>query len=403
MDETEAFELIDAHLDRQPLTDEQSDALTAWISADPRRADEAFYRIFLHSYLRTRLQAGLLVGSGELTVVNGAALGGPADSTLAIDPPLPQSTRRLAGPRRRRPLAIALGSIAVLLTAAFGFWSFSSRLAVPGPAEPPYAYEGFDYPATGLPKVPDSEFKWPTTGGLNGLAGGTGWDEPWEETNSKVAIVVDYSDKEMHWEPADMRKFGPLGYSDARGNVLQFSGHQMRTATSPRSITMRRFDPKAFPESMRDEGGLGKDGSVLWISLLAQSSLSTAERNRYSYLVIGSKSVAGFRIGKLGAAPSGNWTAVGLMTGAEVNLKSSTFPSGEMVLLVTRIVFRPGPEDALVWINPKLDEEPSPEEASLHLQVPDFRFDGAAIHANHSTDFDELRFGGTFRSVAPIR
>lgn len=403
MDETEAFELIDAHLDRQPLTDEESDALTAWISADPRRADEAFYRIFLHSYLRTRLQAGLLVGSGELTVVNGSAFGGAADGTLAIDPPLPQATRRIAGPRSRRGLVLALGSVAAFLGAALGLWSLSGRFAVPGPAEAPYAYEGFDYPATVLPQVPDSEFKWPTTGGLDGLHGGTGWDEPWEETNSKVAIVVDYSDKEMHWEPADMRKFGPLGYSDAKGHILQSSGHQMRTATSPRSITMRRFDQKAFPESMRDENGLGRDGSVLWISLLAQSSLSTAERNRYSYMVIGSKSVAGFRIGKLGAAPSGNWTAVGLLTGAEVNLKSSTFPSGEMVLLVTRIVFRPGPESVLVWINPKLDEEPSPDDASLHLQVPDFRFDGAAIHANHSTDFDELRFGGSFRSVAPIR
>ena len=200
-----------------------------------------------------------------------------------------------------------------------------------------------------------------------------------------------------------MRKFGPLGYSDAKGNILRSAGHQMRTATSPRSITMRRFDRDAFPESMRDENGLGRDGSVLWISLLAQSSLSTADRNRYSYLVIGSKLEAGFRIGKLGAAPSGNWTAVGLMTGSEVNLRSSAFPSGEMVFLLTRIVFRPGPEDALVWINPKLDVEPPEEDASLHLQVPDFRFDGAAIHANHSTDFDELRFGGTFRSVAPIR
>ncbi len=106
--------------------------------------------------------------------------------------------------------------------------------------------------------------------------------------------------------------------------------------------------------------------------------------------------VAGFRIGKLGAAPLGNWTAVGLMTGDEVNLRSSVFPSGEMVFMVTRIVFRPGPEDATVWINPRLDVEPQPEDASLKLQVPDFRFDGIAIHANHSTDFDELRFGGTF-------
>jgi hypothetical protein len=154
---------------------------------------------------------------------------------------------------------------------------------------------------------------------------------------------------------------------------------------------------------MKDEMGLGRDGSVIWFSFLAQSSLSTADNNRYSYLVIGSKSIAGLRVGKLGAAPSGNWTAVGLLTGAEVNLRTSSFPSGEVVLFVARIIFRPGPEDAVVWINPKLDAEPLTTDAALHLPVPDFRFGEISVHANHSTDFDEIRFGGTFRAVTPIR
>ena len=51
MDDAEAFELIDAHLDRQPLTDEQSDALSAWIRTDPQRADEAFFRTMLSTML----------------------------------------------------------------------------------------------------------------------------------------------------------------------------------------------------------------------------------------------------------------------------------------------------------------------------------------------------------------
>ena len=74
-----------------------------------------------------------------------------------------------------------------------------------------------------------------------------------------------------------------------------------------------------------------------------------------------------------------------------------------MVFLVARVIFRPGPEEAVVWINPKLENEPLVSESSMHLFVPDFRFDGISINANHSTDFDEIRFGSTFWSVAPYR
>lgn len=407
MDDDEAFELIDAHLDRQPLTDEQSDALSAWIRTEPQRADEAFFRIFLHSYLRMRLQAGLISAGSDVSVLSGVYRP-PAVAMGELNGLL---TDALETPRRRRRAMMrwVAGSAALMLVAVAGWWSTGWRGAAALFSVPSdqlahsFAHEGFFYPATPLPTTGDEEFRWPTSGGMQGLNGGSGWAEPWQETNSKVAIVVDYARQDTPWESKDMRKFGPLGYSDSNGNVLRSSGHQMRTANTPRSITTRRFDLRAFPRSMQDEKGLGRDGSVMWFSLLAQSSLSTAENNRYSYLVIGNKMVAGFRIGKLGAAPLGNWTAVGLMTGDEVNLRSSVFPSGEMVFMVTRIVFRPGPEDATVWINPRLDVEPQPEDASLKLQVPDFRFDGIAIHANHSTDFDELRFGGTFRSVTPLQ
>jgi hypothetical protein len=40
-------------------------------------------------------------------------------------------------------------------------------------------------------------------------------------------------------------------------------------------------------------------------------------------------------------------------------------------------------------------------EAALRLTIPDFRFDGISIRANHSTDFDEIRLGNTFQAVAP--
>lgn len=400
MNDAEAFELIDAHLDCQPLTEEQSDALTAWIKGDPRKADEAFSRIFLHSYLRMRLQAGLLSDGAELALLS--------DSASAVLPDF--AGRRLVAapaPERRRMVRTKILLLVAGCILASGIsYSILHRFNVMPVLKPPvdklFAYEGFDYPATMLPADFSNDDRWPTSGGLQNLAGGIGWSDPWQETDSKVAIIMDYSQKGLHWESNDMRKFGPLGYSDSRGNVLLFSGNQMRTATSPRSVSARKFRIEDFPESMRDGAELGADGSVVWFSFLAQSSVSSAEHNRYSYLMIGSKEVSGFRIGKLGAVPLGNWAAVGLLTGAEVNLRSSMYPSGEMVFLVTRIVFRPGPEHATVWINPRLNLEPAEEDASMRLQVPDFRFSGLAIRANHSADFDEIRFGSTFRSVTPV-
>ncbi|SFI63553.1 hypothetical protein [Planctomicrobium piriforme] len=401
MDDAEAFELIDAHLDRQPLTDEQSDALTAWIKADKKRADEAFSRIFLHSYLRVRLQSGLLPAETVASKLIDPSLEHSNDTGLAATS---HSTGKRGGFALWKVTGFIAGMLFIAGLGAAGWWSVLGVPHLSAPANELYAYEGFDYPPTSLPE-PDGKgnFKWPTTGGLQGLNGGQGWAEPWEETNSKVAVIVDYHQRDDRWGQNDMRKFGPLGYSDSQGHVLDSTGNQMRTATSPRSISTRKLGEHAFPDEMKDELGLGRDGSVLWISFLAQSSLSTAEENRYSYVLIGSKEIAGLRIGKLGASPMGNWTAVGLQTGAEVNLRSSMVPSGEMVLLVTRIIFRPGAEEAAIWINPTLGAEPSLTTATMRLPVPDFRFDKISINANHSTDFDELRFGGTFQAVTPHR
>ena len=401
MDEKRALELIDAHLDQQLLTDEESDELTAWIRSDSHQADAAFFRVFLHSYLRFRIQAGLPVDS-RVSV--------PAPQLIDVEFTPAGSSRRLdssASSKHRGWLRGKRGwGIGLLLfgTLSACVWAYRSGSSLaPPPPEPLWAYEGFDYPATVWSMDEAGEYSWPTEGGLEGLHGGYGWSEPWSETNSRVAVIVDYDHPGVPWESNDMRKFRPLEFADKQGRQLQTSGHQMRTATRPRSITVRRFDLHAFPESIRDEAGLGRDGGVVWFSFLAQSSSSSAINNHYSYLALGSKDASGLRLGKLGAAPAGNWTATGLLTGAEVNLQSSSFPSGQKVLLVTRLTFRHGTEEALIWINPSLDREPEEAQADLQLELPDFRFDGVAIHANHSTDFDEIRFGPSFASVTPCK
>jgi hypothetical protein len=262
-----------------------------------------------------------------------------------------------------------------------------------------YAYEGFEYP----PTVPDPSGErlrpWPKSGGLQDLGGGLGWAAPWQESGSKVAIVLAYP-AEVVRTPKDMRKFGPLGYSDRHGNVLMSSGYQLRTATGLNSLSSRKLTLDAFPPEMQDERGLGRDGSVLWLSFLTLS-FDSGGGARFAYLQLGTET-AGFRIGKLPSVPSGNWSASGLLDQAQVNLRSSKVPSGETAFMVVRLTFRPGPELAEVWINPLLDKEPLSSETTMQLSLPDFRFDEVLIASRYSTDLDEIRLGGSFRDVAPL-
>jgi hypothetical protein len=73
------------------------------------------------------------------------------------------------------------------------------------------------------------------------------------------------------------------------------------------------------------------------------------------------------------------------------------------VLFVARITFRPGSEHADVWIDPQLDREPATETATLQLPLPDFRLQQISLSSRYTTDFDELRLGGSFRDVTPAR
>ncbi|HBL44535.1 MAG TPA: hypothetical protein DDZ90_14205, partial [Planctomycetaceae bacterium] len=51
-----ALENIDAYLDGEELSEEEARKLEQWIKTDSDNADQAFRRVFLHSYLRERFQ-----------------------------------------------------------------------------------------------------------------------------------------------------------------------------------------------------------------------------------------------------------------------------------------------------------------------------------------------------------
>lgn len=395
MNEQEALALIDAHLDDDDLTDQQIEALSAWLRENPQHAEQAFIRMYLHTFLRRRLTAQRLPAQTGLIPASAIDYDHPIELRVPRTTVVPPPTRRFSP---RNQLLLGIGILISVTLIAWLSMKFSS--IAPPPAT--IAYDGFDYPATSIPAPANDSQSWPRAGGLQGLKGGSGWAEPWQETGSRVAVVVDHA-REMNWDPKDMRKFKPLGYTDAQGRTLQTTSLQLRTAMGTRSVTSRKLDLASFPDSMKDSSGLGTDGAVIWFSFLAQSFNTSAENSRFTYLQLGSRDISGFRIGKLSAAPAGNWTAMGLMTGGQVNLRSSTVPSGEITFLVTRIEFRSGPEDVAVWINPSLASEPKLADATLRLSTPDFRFDGVSINANYSTDIDEIRFGESFRAVAPLK
>jgi hypothetical protein len=374
-----ALELIDAHLDGERLADADVDALTAWMEANERHADDAFRRILLHACLRHQMQALALAPEFDAR-------------TIALEQPPVASP--VAASRSRR-LPVALLATAIALCAGAVLLPLATRWLLSSPAHP-FAHESFAYPAHA---IPGSVEEWPTTGGLDGVDGGQGFAGPWQECGSLVAIV-EANPADHPWRPNDLRQFGLLGYSDRFGHVLACSGNQLRTSAGPQSITRRMLNASAAPERLRDGDAIGADGSGLWISFLAQSFDSSGS-GRYAYLQLGDDD-AGLRIGKLRNVPSGDWSAAAVTGGVEINVRASDKPSGEAVLIVARIDFRPGPEQATIWINPDLGREPADSDSALRLPVPDFRLRSIAICGRYSTDFDEIRLGGRFGDVTQV-
>jgi len=393
MDDKEALELLDAHLDHEVLTPEQAEQLRAWVLQHPEHADQAFRRIVLHGFLREGLQYAALAAPLEGELREDAHLESPLlhGDLITID------DRAVVGTRRPRWLII--GAV-IGLCLLVGWFGLRSRFMQTTPPAGLWVYEGFDYPPTSPPAPLGDGNKWPTSGGMQGLSGGVGWAGPWQEAAAKVSILI--ADVQANaWRASDMRKFGPLRYSDAQGHVLKSTGIQLRTAAGPTSSTFRSLSPAAFPASLSDEQGVGRDGSVLWISFLAQSFDGRGLGN-FSYVQLGTDT-AGVRLGKLAAVPSGNWSACGIQDGAEMNVRWSDTPSGQAVFMVARITFRPGDDEADLWLNPKLEAEPSASSVTLHVSLPDFRCNQLSIRSRYTTDFDEIRIGGTFHDVTPAR
>ena len=192
-----ALENIDAYLDGEELSEEEAHKLEQWIKTDSENADQAFRRVFLHSYLRQRFQTRAIGErqARELESRKQEPLILPSESEIEIKPEPQPQTKPTPAKGRRHPLLtwrwfllIGIGlvstfNLAVLFIKDFQI-PYDEEKAFEQPinfdsdymkktflmarvAAQPFLYEGFDYSKK---ELLDKEAE-----GVNGLDGGVGW------------------------------------------------------------------------------------------------------------------------------------------------------------------------------------------------------------------------------------
>tara|TARA_R110002111_G_scaffold257026_1_gene324934 strand:+ start:73203 stop:74477 length:1275 start_codon:yes stop_codon:yes gene_type:complete len=414
--ESTALGDIDAYLDGEELTPEEAQRLEQWIKSDSQNADQAFRRVFLHSYLRQRFQTRA-ISEAQMQEMRSRhkeplILPSESDIDIQLDSPKPIQKKK----KRNRILTwrwfllVGIGIVSTINLAVMFIKDFQlpydedkafeaiffepayvkKSFLMARKAAQPFLYEGFNYSEELL-----SEKK---SEGVNGLQGGQGWSGPWIDEGPVYASIIE-DPKQQTTGKNDMRLFGPLGFSDQYGNMLLTKGGQFRSGSNTESVAVRHLDLQQVPYALSDAKGFGADGEILWLSFMAQS-YDNAGDGRYAYLDFGNEE-SSLRIGKLASADRGNWSAAGQVNGTEINTASSEVLSGQAVLIVARILFRPGAEEVDLWLNPPLNRIPDLDDVDLRLMAPDLRIERIKIVSRYSTDFDELRIGVSFVDVIP--
>ncbi|WP_417383286.1 hypothetical protein [Gimesia sp.] len=418
--ESTALENIDAYLDGEELSEEDARKLEQWIKTDSENADQAFRRVFLHSYLRERFQVRSIgqaqAREREKQLKEPLIL--PAETEIEINPAAPKiepRTKTKAKPHQRILtwrwfLLIGIGIVSTINLSVLFIKDFQLPYDEDKAFEPinfesdyvkktflmariaaqPFLYEGFNYSENLLGEKASE--------GINDLTGGVGWAGPWSDEGINRSKIV-HDTKKVNLGKNDMRLFGQLGFSDQFGNILLTKGGQYRSGAGSETVAVRHLDLQQVPKALLDSKGFGADGEILWLSFMAQS-YDNAGGGRYAYVDFGNEE-SSLRIGKLASADRGNWAAAGQVHGTEINTASSEVLSGQAVLIVARILFRPGAEEVDLWLNPPLNQIPDLKDVDLRLMAPDLRIDRVKIVSNYSTDFDELRVGVSFVDVIP--
>jgi hypothetical protein len=236
--------------------------------------------------------------------------------------------------------------------------------------------------------------------GIEGLNGGVGFASPWTTSGNYNSGIPegegDYGSGSTYGNGLGARS-GPLAYTDIFGNRLHTTGNQVRT-----SFGFQSWEERDLAQP------IGHPGSTAWISFLAQAH-GRAGSSRYAFVELSNAGQSWLRLGNVNPVSSGNW-------GVEVHASASSvryfdagtaYPMDIPTMFLARMHFPSGPTGAIrlsVWLNPgNLRHENALLAPLCEFDLPSTTFNRLSVAGRYSTDFDEIRIGGSFEAVTPTQ
>jgi hypothetical protein len=227
---------------------------------------------------------------------------------------------------------------------------------------------------------------------------------------------------------------GSLEYQDADGKKFPSQGNQLLNSSERVIRALRRIDVSLpifdnlridaldgkEPKDERGQDGLGKAKGTLWFSMLIQPKDTDLKvilnQDVYNMEPAG---VAFDYSAKTGNLSCGQfWYGI---KGSEVSAKIPLSNTDKPTWLVAKIIFgdnwgaddplnqlnaaikrddRPEPTGKLlVWINPKLGEEPNEANADVDVPLHEFRINRFDSSISKGAALDEIRLGTSFQQV----
>jgi LmbE family N-acetylglucosaminyl deacetylase len=257
---------------------------------------------------------------------------------------------------------------------------------IPLVADGALAEETFEYAYTAADATP-----------LNGAAGGTGWASPWTSAPGVTGCGAGAY--------IDTRDMGSPGLRTAGHAVkLGRNGWAQTGCNDEGATAVRSIDRNRVHSSLLKQGGLGADGTTLWLAFtgFASSWLDGNGGNKIGLsLTRGAAEV--LSIGANGGLQSvGSWVLtpnLGNATG-----QTQLLPHDNAVhLFVVKLEFNAGAEKVTVWGDPDIrGSAPTGGTMVVNAAFPDFTFDGVRLQSNRTDAvpvFDNLRIGTSFASV----
>lgn len=260
---------------------------------------------------------------------------------------------------------------------------------------------------------------------------GTGWDQKslkWKIISYKEGVGG------VALKEGDVIGKGSLEYQDTDGKKFPSQGNQLLNNSERVIRALRKFDV-SLPifdklridaidrKEQRDErvqDGLGKAKEIFWFSMLIQPNAADMQvtLNQRVYGEDPSGVVFDY------SAKTGNLTCGQLWWTIKTSLVSAKIPLStpdKPTWVVAKIIFgdnwgaddptnrlyaaikrddRPEPTGKLlVWINPKLGEEPNEANSDVNVPLHEFRINCFDSRISKGAALDEIRLGTSFQQV----